>query len=85
MTGNDNNLSKLVDHTHDPDPFRDPHLSNSFVKLTPGGANGLTLSGWFSPKNTAQLSSGDTDLGSSGPSCCPVIGSWAAVSRGGFM
>jgi outer membrane protein assembly factor BamB len=71
MTGNDNNLSKLVDHTHDPDPFRDPHLSNSFVKLTPGGANGLTLSGWFSPKNTAQLSSGDTDLGSSGPILLP--------------
>jgi outer membrane protein assembly factor BamB len=71
MTGNDNNLAKLVDHTHERDPFRDPHLSNSFVKLTPGGTNGLTLSGWFSLKNTAQLSSGDTDLGSSGPILLP--------------
>lgn len=71
MTGNDNHFAELRDHTRDPGEFHDPRLANSFVKLTPGGLNGLTLNGSFTPKNSSQLSAGDTDLGSSGPILLP--------------
>jgi hypothetical protein len=71
MTGNDSNFSALNNHANDVDCYNDPRLdcfqaprlANSFVKLS----SGLELAGSFSPKNTSQLSAGDTDLGSSGP------------------
>ncbi len=71
MTGNDGHFSDLTDHTNDADSFRDPRLANSFVKLSAIGPNGLTLVDSFAPKNTSQLSVGDTDLGSSGPILLP--------------
>jgi hypothetical protein len=71
MTGNDGNLD-LADHLHDNDDFRDFRLANSFVKLRPSGPpDGLILVNSFSPKNSSQLSVGDTDLGSSGPLLLP--------------
>lgn len=70
MTGNDSQFGDLVDHTNSPGPFDDPRLANSFVKLTPG-PDGLKKAGSFTPKNSSQLSSGDTDLGSSGPILLP--------------
>jgi hypothetical protein len=69
MTGNDNHFTELKDYTNDPS-FTDPRLANSFLQLTPG-PNGLTKTGSFSPKNSSQLSAGDSDLGSSGPILLP--------------
>ena len=85
MTGNDMNLSKLEDHTNSAAPYIDFRLANSFVHLRPSTEPcvdfnrdkqglydcGLTLEGSFNPKNTSQLSAGDTDLGSSGPILLP--------------
>jgi hypothetical protein len=71
MTGNDNNINELTDHTDDSDDFVGPRLANSFVKLSASGPNGLEVAGSFTPKNTSQLSAGDTDLGSSGPILLP--------------
>jgi len=71
MTGNDNNIQELTDHSNDPDDFVGPRLANSFVKLSASGPNGLEVAGSFTPKNTSQLSAGDTDLGSSGPILLP--------------
>jgi hypothetical protein len=76
---NDSNFGPLKDHTTDVGFFPDPRLANSFVKLspsesrvlTPAGSFGLTLAGSLSPKNSSQLSVGDTDLGSSGPILLP--------------
>jgi hypothetical protein len=83
MTGNDSNLD-LQDHTSDTKPFTDPRLANSFVRLRPSPSTckdinrdkvgydcGLVLVNSFSPKNSSQLSVGDTDLGSSGPILLP--------------
>jgi hypothetical protein len=44
-----------------------PQLGDSFVKLSAGGA----VLDWFTPYNQAYLSSGDLDLGSSGPLLLP--------------
>jgi hypothetical protein len=71
MTGNDSNFSTLTDHTNDNDSFTDYRLANSFVKLSPSGPNGLEVVKSFTPKNSSQLSAGDTDLGSSGPILLP--------------
>jgi hypothetical protein len=83
MTGNDSNFSELKDHTTDAGDFTDPRLANSFLKLRPTPCSdinrdrynqydcGLTLLNSFSPKNSSQLSAGDTDLGSSGPILLP--------------
>ena len=74
MTGNDGHFSDLTDHTNDGDSFRDPRLANSFVKLSATGPNGLTLVDSFAPKNTSQLSVGDTTiLDRADRSCSPVI------------
>jgi hypothetical protein len=50
---------------------KDSRLANSFVILRPSGPKGLEVVGSFSPKNSSQLSAGDTDLGSSGPILLP--------------
>jgi hypothetical protein len=71
MTGNDSNLD-LKNHIHAKDKFIDSRRANSFVKLRPSGPpDGLTEVDSFSPKNSSQLSVGDTDLGSSGPLLLP--------------
>jgi hypothetical protein len=64
-----------IDHDCFKDPllhcFPDSRLANSFVKLRPSGPNGLELVGSFSPRNSSQLSAGDSDLGSSAPILLP--------------
>jgi hypothetical protein len=72
MTGNDSNFALLENPPPVQGDFTDPRLANSFVKLTPGGPlPGLTVTGSFSPKNSSNLSAGDSDLGSSGPILLP--------------
>jgi hypothetical protein len=41
-------------------------LGTSFIKLAPGGTNGLTVQDWFTPFNQAILNVNDMDLGASG-------------------
>jgi outer membrane protein assembly factor BamB len=71
MTGNDSNFTEL---NKNPPAER---LANSFLRLRPSlsckdnSDCGLVLTNSFSPKNSRQLSAGDTDLGSSGPILLP--------------
>ena len=59
------------------DPARGPGtrppggLGDSVVRLQVNGDGSLTAKDFFSPDNNAQLSAGDTDLGSAGPLALP--------------